>query len=263
MSVLKRFLVFGLWFLAGCAVETGSQTVVNSPNQNNSAVQTNVNTIISADNSYVEAIQENEQKAKELKAQNERFKVVPVEFQKVDFENFTYQMDYPKKSVILKDGKYKYESGFASGGSVNLSDVYFVDLTGDNQKEAFVFLNRVDCGASCDGGSYLLYVYSSKNQMPNLIWRLELGGGAYDCGLKTLTVKEKKIYFDVYDNCFEKNKKLEMEPNHNGKSKGYSYGLTEFIYKFDGKSFVREKMQFGQPQRFETRGYLAQISIND
>lgn len=266
MRVLKWFLVFGLWFSAGCAAESNFLTAVNSPNQNNSAVQTNINTNVSADNSYVEAIRDNEQKVKELEAQNERFKVVPAEFQNVDFKNFTYPTEYPKKSVKLKDGELRYEireNGGLGGGWFDLGDVYYVDLTGDLVKEAFVFLHRVDCGASCDDGAYLLYIYSSTNQKPKLIWRLELGSGAYDCGLKSLTVREKKIYFDVFDNCEEKNKKLEMKPGHNGLGKRFSFGLTGFIYKFDGQSFVREKMEFGQPEQFEHSNYLPLISIND
>lgn len=261
--ILKCFLVFGLWFLAGCASDSKLLTAVNSQNQNNAGVKTNINANVSVYDSYVTASRENDRIVEELEAQNERFKTVPAEFQKVDFNNFTYPTEYPKKSVTLKDGELEYETGYASGGSFNFSRVYYVDLTGDNQKEAFVFLHRVDCGASCDGGTYLLYVYSSINQKPSLIWRLDLGSGAYDCGLKSLTVKDKKIHFEVFDNCFEKGKKLEIQPDHPGKGKGSSYGLTEFIYKFNGKTFVREKMQFGQPQDFEHRSYSAPISIND
>ncbi len=266
LLVLKWVLVFGIWFLEGCAAETNSLTLVNSPNQNNSAVQTNVNANVSDNEKYAAAIRENERIVKELEAQNERFKIVPAEFQNVDFENFTYPTRYPKKSVTLNDGENEYEireGGGIGSGSFNLSHVYYVGLTGDSQKEAFVFLRRVDCGVSCDGGAYLLYVYSLTNRKPNLIWRLDLGSDAYTCGLKSLTVKEKKIYFDVFDNCFEKNGKLEDQPDDYTRGKGLSFGITEFIYTYDGKTFVCEKVQFGQPQRLEHRNYLALISIND
>lgn len=261
--VLKWSLVFGLCFLASC---TGNSLAPLTMNRDDSAVNSNVNANVPTDNPEAAAIRENEQKVKELEAQNERFKVVPPGFQNVDFKNFTYPTRYPKKSVTLKDGELEYEireNGGLGGGWFGFSDVYYVDLTGDGVKEAFVMIFRVDCGGSCDGGTYLLYVYSSKNRKPVLIWQFELGSQAYTCGLKSLTVKEMKIYFDVFDNCFEKNGKLEDQPDGNTRGKGLSFGVTEFIYRYDGKSFVREKTQFGQPQRFEHRGYSALISIND
>lgn len=263
MRFVKWSLVFGLLFLAGCASDSISLTAKNLPNQNNSVGNTNLNANAAIVNPNILAVRQNERIVKELETQNERFKIVPPEFQNVDFENFTYPTEYPKQSATLKDGEYEYQTGYASGGSIGLDRVYYVDLTGDGKKEAFVFLGRVDCGASCDGGAYLLYVYSSNKGKPKLLWRLELGGGFYECGLKALTVKEKKIYFEVFDNCIEQNGKLEPQSDGNTRGKSSHFGVTEFEYKFDGKTFVREKTQFGQPQRFETRSYSAPISINE
>jgi hypothetical protein len=95
-----------------------------------------------------------------LNAENERFRQVPDEFKSVDFNNFEY--DFGR----LKDGEFEKEhSGkYARGGSrFSFDDVFYIDLIGDSKKEAVVFLYRVGCGGSCDGGSNIIYFYSSRN----------------------------------------------------------------------------------------------------
>lgn len=154
---MKWILFFGLCFLAGCASQPAAPVSDNSSNQNNS-----VNQISSNTNAYAEFQRINKENIEKLDIQNEKFKTVPEEFMNVDFENFTYPTDYPKKSVSLKNGEFRYEireKNALGGGWFSFGVVYFVDFTGDNVKEAIVFLSRVDCGGSCDGGTVLMYVY--------------------------------------------------------------------------------------------------------
>src|SRR5215213_7069623 len=256
---MKWFLVFSLMFLANCAKQTDALVSVNSSNKISPA-----NHNIDYIKAYEEVFRIQHEKDEKIEAQNERFKIVPKEFKNVDFENFTYPTTYPKKSVTLKNGEFEYEiRKYNGGGSFSFSKVYFVDLTNDGKKEAFVFLWRVDCGGSCDGGAPLLYIYSANRQKPRLLWRLELGGMAYDCGLQDLTVKDKNIFFKVFGNCVEKNRELKVFENSYGPGKGTSIGLTEFQYRFNGKNFVREKTAYDSVGKIFHMNYQPEISIND
>ncbi|HVE55836.1 MAG TPA: hypothetical protein VNB22_03345 [Pyrinomonadaceae bacterium] len=256
---MKWFVVFSLLFLANCASQTAAPVSVNPSDRNSSANQ-NTDFI----KAFEEAEKTQREKAGQLEIQNEKFKTVPEEFKNIDFENFSYPTNYPNKTVTLKNGEYEYENKKSlGGGTFSFSNVYFVDLTNDVKKEAFVFLWRVDCGGSCDGGAPLLYIYSANDRNPRLLWQLELGGMAYDCGLDSLTVSEKKIFFKVFGNCVEKNRELKIFENQYGPGKGASIGLTEFIYEFNGKKFVREKMEHDSGGKIFHMNHQPEISIND
>lgn len=256
---MRWIFVFSLLFFANCSNQIDAPVSVNALNKNNSADQTA---------NYLKTLEESEkiqrEKAEKLEKENEKFEVAPEEFKDVDFENFTYPTKYPKKSVTLNEGEFEFENKKSNGGGTfNLSKVYFVDLTNDSKKEAFVFLWRVDCGGSCDGGALLLYIFSSNGRNPSLLWQLDLGSMAYDCGLKTMTVKDKKIFFAVFGNCVEKVRKLEVIENFYGPGKGTSVGLTEFIYKFNGKTFEREKMMYDPVGNIYHMNYKPEISLSE
>jgi hypothetical protein len=256
-AAMKWILVFCCFLSANCASQTAALVSTNSPNQNNSANQT-----ITNPNDLEKSLSENESKVHALEIQNEKFKTIPEEFRKFDFKNFTYPTNYPKRNVTLKNGKYKYENTDSLGGGwFDFGKVYFVDLTKDEKKEAIVFLSRVDCGGSCDGGTVLIYVYQSGAKKPT--WKYEFGSKGYGCGLRTLNIEDKKIFFDVFGKCNEKMELSPSTPEGAFTGKFSFYGYTEFTYKFDGKQFVREKMEFHQIEKLSSLNYRPQISIND
>lgn len=84
------------------------------------------------------------QHLQETQEQNEVFRRVPEHFKPIDFENrsYLYQFSYNKKKlkIALKDGEFDYDFRDIERGGFSLSDVYYLDLTGDGQQEAIVKL---------------------------------------------------------------------------------------------------------------------------
>jgi hypothetical protein len=256
---MKYFLVICLLFLANCASQTTTQLSNNSSNQNSSANQSS-NSV----NSYLESQRINKENVENLEIQNEKFKTIPEEFKDVNFKNYSYPSDSLKKQIKLKDGKYEYdEPKTMSGGWFDFGDVYFIDLTNDEKKEAIVLLDEVSCGGSCDGGSDLMYIYQINQQKPHLIWHYSFGSAGYGCGLKTLTIKEKKIIFDVFGRCDNKMRLSETKEEFSNSGKSSSFGYTDFIFGFNDQKFVQEKMVFHSVGKLNHLNYKPEISIND
>jgi len=256
---MKWVLAFSLLFLANCASHTTAQMSQNSPAQNVPANESS-----NKPDQYTEAIRLNKETVAALEVQNEKYKAVPDEFNRIDFENFTYPTTYPKNSITLKDGEYEYENKKSlGGGTFNLSEVYFVDLTGDKVKEALVLIVRIDCGGSCDGGAYLLYVFGQNRQKPKLLWSGELGSAGYCCGLKTLTIMDRKIMFDLYGRCNTKMKEAMTKEEFFNTGKFSSIGFTEYIFGFNETKFVREKTEFHPVGKIYHLNQLPEIRIND
>lgn len=172
-------IILALIIISGCANQTAAinnkNKAVNniiqpSPTVNN----TNANTFVPIPRETSEI---DEAERIRLEKLNETFRSVPDEFKKVDFENFSYPYKFSynqrKLSISLKKGgNYVYDFEYDRGW-FDFYDVFFVDLTGDDKKEAIAMLWHISCGASCDGGSGLFYVYSIQNSKPNLLWQLK------------------------------------------------------------------------------------------
>lgn len=145
-----------------------------------------------------------EDKFKEEKIQIEKLKDVPEILKKTDFENFSYPFTFSynrkKISVPLKNGSYEYDIQ-GGRGWFEFNDVFFSDLTGDNQKEAVVSLTHVSCGGSCDGGSELFYFYSIQNRKLKLQGLIESGSRAYGCSIKSFKLNNKEITIEQFGRC--------------------------------------------------------------
>ena len=87
---------------------------------------------------------------------NEKFRVVPPNFDRIDFWNHYYGLYTTsagkKINLTLKSGVLELTDG---SGWFELRDVFSKDLTGDRIAEAILRLSHVRCGVPCDGGADL------------------------------------------------------------------------------------------------------------
>jgi hypothetical protein len=196
----------------------------------------------------------------QFEAQNEKFRIVPEQFKEIDFEKISYPYKFSyngrKINFVPKDGKYEYEEKYG-GGWFELSDTFYVDLTNDKNPEVIVLLWHVSCGGSCDGGSALFYIYTPQQNKLKSLWQFETGSFGYGCGLKSFTVKDKKITMELFGRCFDKTKESL------GMSKFQAKDTTRLTFSFNGKRFVEENKEFiSVPVRF-VQNYDPEISINE
>ncbi len=194
--------------------------------------------------------------------ETEREKQVPAEFREVDFRNFTYKRAFQGKNVALKNGTREYEDREGGGGDTfEFSDVSYADVTGDGKKEAIVRLNRISCGVSCDGGLALFYFYSTKQGRPALLWEIQSGSLAYDCGLKSFIVAGRKLTFEVFRKCIFAGGLVSPKDSEDG-GKFNAQFFTRFTFQFNGRTFALKKKEVF-PFTGEVKNYDAEISISD
>lgn len=206
-------------------------------------------------------VQVEQSNPEQFEAQNEKFRVVPEVFKRIDFENLSYpykfSYDGRKINVALKDGRYEYEEKPSGGGWFDLSDVLYVDLTNDESPEAIVLLWHVSCGGSCDGGAALFYIYSLEQNKLKPLWQFETDSLAYSCGLKSFTVKYKKITMELFGRCFDKTKEsLSM-------NKFQVKDTTRLTFGFNGKKIIEEKKEYVSTDVRNVMNYQPEISINE
>jgi hypothetical protein len=197
-------------------------------------------------------------KQSELETQNERFKIVPEDFKQIDFKNFSYpyKFSYGRKiNIALKNGEYEYDIA-NDRGWFSLSDAYYVDLTDDGSPEAIVILWHVSCGASCDGGAGLFYIYTAHQNKLKSLWQYETGSLAYGCGLKSFTVKNRKMTMELFGRCFD-----ETEESLGGKFQVRD--TTRLIFGFNGRKFVEEEKEIISAPERSVLNYQPEISINE
>ena len=195
----------------------------------------------------------------ESEAQNERFKIAPEEFKQIDFKNYSYpyKFDYGRRiNVALKNGEYEYDIE-NDRGWFSLSDAYYVDLTNDGNPEAIVLLWHVSCGASCDGGAGLFYIYTVHQNKLKSIWRYETGSLGYGCGLKSFAGKNRKITMELFGRCFN-----EIEGSL-GLGKFLVKDETRLTFGFNGTKFVEEEQEFISAPEREVRDHEREISITE
>jgi hypothetical protein len=83
----------------------------------------------------------------------------------------------------------------------SLNDVYYVDLDANETEESVVLMTEVGCGASCDGGAMVIYVYSTKANNPSLRGKIELGSRSSGCSLKSLAIEKSKFEIVQFGRC--------------------------------------------------------------
>jgi hypothetical protein len=192
-------------------------------------------------------------------------KNVPIEFKKIDFENFSYPVSSWGRTVQLQQGKYELANKIAGGRLLSFQDVNYSDLTGDGNKEAIVELDSVLCGGSCDGGSALFYFYSLQRGKPALLSRLETGSVGYDCGLKSFIIKKRMLTLETFRSCGF-NGRAFVPSNNDPEERGgkfFTNRFTRFVLEFTGRNFVlRNREIFSYPED-DFRGYEPKIEISD
>jgi hypothetical protein len=114
----------------------------------------------------------------------------------VDFKNYTYPFprgwqDVDNKEFTLEDGKRPISKERI--GITHITTKYG-DATGDGIDEAFVIL-KIDTGGG--GIPQIVYVYTLKEEKPELIWHFRTGDRA-DGGLKRIYAENGEIIVEIY-----------------------------------------------------------------
>jgi hypothetical protein len=113
-----------------------------------------------------------------------------------DFKNHTYP--FPRGWQDSDSKEFTLENGVrpVSKEKIGISYVttLFGDATGDGQPEAFVIL-KIDTGGSAI--PQIVYIYSWKNDAPELIWNFRTGDRA-DGGLKNIWAENGSVVIELY-----------------------------------------------------------------
>lgn len=189
---------------------------------------------------------------------NEKFRVVPENFPHVDFSNWRYGRYHfwrSKLNLTLKDGVREYQFKEGGGETFWLEDVFYTDVTGDDKPEAIVMMWHVQCGASCDGGSALFYIYENHESGLRRIWEYETGAMAYGCGLKSLTVSNKQIVLEMFGQCWQPASSFEVS------GKFLVRDLTRSVFHFNSGRFVKRLTEVTATPATGLRNYTPQIEF--
>ena len=182
------------------------------------------------------------------------------EFHGIDFTNrsYPYRFSWGKTiNVPLKNGRYEYNIS-NDRGWFDLAHVYVTDVTGDKRPEAIVMLWHVGCGASCDGGSALFYIYSYRDGRLKQMWQYETGSLAYGCGLKSFAAKGTTLIVEQFGRCTRRNRNLN-ETSHTAKFE--VKGVTRITLKSNGSRFVVRKRRFFSTASENIKNREPQINI--
>ena len=181
-------------------------------------------------------------------------------FHGFNFNNFSYPYRFwngRNVQVPLQNGKHEYDIKI-DRGFFRLAHFYVADVTGDGRPEAIVVLWHSSCGASCDGGSALFYIYRFQNQKLKLVWRYETGSLAYGCGLKSFVAKGTTLTVEQFGRCTRRNRNLN-ETSLTGKFQ--VDGVTRITLKSNGSRFVARKREFFSTPERSVLNYELQIDI--
>lgn len=196
-------------------------------------------------------------KLQHLALQNEKFRQVPDEFKAVDFENFKYP------HVRLKNGEYDDSDSnnpLAGHQSFSLGDVFYVDLNGDDKREAVVLISAVGCGASCDGGREIIYFYSSQNGKAKYLDSIETGANAGGCSLKSFTIENKKIIVEQFGRCV---RDAAIDENKDYFCKFCVKDETRTVYSAGKSRLNKESSKITETGQINVMNSSALLSINN
>jgi len=179
------------------------------------------------------------------------------DFDGIDFKNFSYPYRFSSGKYLnfrLKNGQYEYDFPNARG-LVELQHVYMADVTSDQRPEAIVMLLHATCGASCDGGSALFYIYSFRRGRLIPLWQYETGSFGYGCGLKSFSAKRGTMTFELFGRCSRRNQ------TDSSKGKFLVKDVTRLTFKSNGNSFVLRKRQFFSSPERDVRNYQPEFNV--
>lgn len=192
---------------------------------------------------------------------NEEFRAVPENFAHIDFNNWSYgryRFWGKKLNLTLEHGEQEYPLKEGGGGETfSLRDVFYKDITGDGKPEAIVIITHVDCGVSCDGGSFLFYIYENRKGTLRKLWEYETGSMAYGCGLKSFTVSDKWLFLEMFGHCWQPASSFEVS----GKFMVRDHTLS--VFRFKGSSFVRQRTEITAAPAADLRSYTPPINLSD
>lgn len=192
---------------------------------------------------------------------NEQFRRVPARWASVDFKHHSYGVyrlfEGIKINLTLKNGEYEYDFS-ESRGWFSFSDVYYVDVTGDQIPEAIVNLSHVQCGGSCDGGAALFFIYSinAGGELKQL-FRYETGSYAYGCGFKSLTVKGREVRLELFGRC------RGPAIDNPGPAKFLVKDRTRLGFLYVSKGFFATETQIITSDVTDVKNYQAKVYINE
>ena len=179
------------------------------------------------------------------------------DFHGIDFKNFSYPYRLSSGKHLnfrLKNGQYDYDFPNARG-LVELQHVYIADVTGDRKPEAIVMLSHATCGVSCDGGSALFYIYSSRRGRLTSHWQYETGSLGYGCGLKSFSAQHGTMTLELFGRC----SRLNQTDSATGKF--LVKDVTRLTFKSNGDGFVLRKRQFFSSPERDVRNYEPQFTV--
>ena len=193
---------------------------------------------------------------------NEQFRGVPGRWASIDFKHHSYGpyrfYGGRKINLALKNGEYEFEF-YERRGWFSLTDVYYVDITGDQIPDAFVNLSLIECGdGSCDGGSDLFFIYSiNADGKLKELFQYQTGSYAYGCGLKSLTLAGREVRLELFGRC----PRPGME--YPGPGKFMVQDLTQLVFRHHEKGFLSTTTEFVTTDVVDVKNYKPKVYINE
>lgn len=256
-----RFIIY-LWCLLGfsaCGVDSrqvsskSSATPPPVPNSNSANVNSlQVYTRLAGTTIY------SRDEIEKADSENEQFENQPAEFKNIDFSNFTYPGHYK-----IKDGTVEIPNkpGEGLGGvTVSLAGEYYLNLDAGARQEAVILLFNLGCGASCDGGQYLINFYRSVKGRARLSGTIPTGCLSCGCSLKSLIIKNRQVTVEQFGNC---TKKQDSDVNAHFDCKFCNRGLTKSVYVFQNSKLVRISVELIDHPVTDLINFMPLISIGN
>lgn len=193
---------------------------------------------------------------------------VPTNFTNVDFKNFSYPVRFKNQTIRLKDGHVEFlQDKVFYNAWFDLKAVDYADVNDDGKKEAIVQLVWVSCGASCDGGSWLFFIYESAGNRAKLLSKIETGSLAYqECGLKSFVLEGRSLSLETFQPCAFDGVSIRSTQKRGAKDPIGKFGAEEFTrfrLVFAGNRFKLQKREIFPFPQGEVLNYQSTVEISD
>lgn len=91
------------------------------------------------------------------------------------------------------------------------------------------------------------------------IWRYETGSTGYGCGLKSFTIKRRKITLELFAKCSDDAQRVLSGAG----AKFMVEGLTRLEFAYNGKKIVQVKKTFVDTPAQDVKNYQSESSIEN
>ena len=158
----------------------------------------------------------------------------------------------------MNDGEFEFDYSDGDRGMVDFDKVYYLDLTGDQRKDALIVLLEYDCGMGCGASkSYHFYIYSLDKNKPRYVWDYNSNEVGYEGGMKSFVTENEKIVIEEYG------KGTKAEQQQSG-SPGYmSKNIDRRTFNFNGVSFKLKTKEFIETDYINVFNFQPDIKINE